>query len=127
MDDELLTDFIQEARDHLGDIEAQLLKIEVLGEEFDDDLVNTVFRAIHSIKGAAGFLGLSTINRLSHSLENVLGAVRSHKLIPDPFNVDVMLRAADRLRDLIENIQSSNGQDVGQLVQRLDEIFDTTL
>ena len=127
MDDELLTDFIQEARDHLGDIESQLLKIEVLGEDCDDDLVNTVFRAIHSIKGAAGFLGLSTINRLSHSLENVLGAVRSHKLIPDPFNVDVMLRAADRLRDLIENIQNSNEQDVDQLVQRLDEIFDTTL
>lgn len=61
MDDELLTDFIQEARDHLGDIESQLLKIEVLGDEFDDELVNTVFRAIHSIKGAAGFLGLSTI------------------------------------------------------------------
>lgn len=127
MEDELLTDFIQEARDHLGDIEAQLLKIEVLGEDFDDDLVNTVFRAIHSIKGAAGFLGLSTINRLSHSLENVLGAVRAHKLIPDPFNVDVMLRAADRLRDLIEQIESSNQQDVSQLVERLDEIFDTTI
>jgi two-component system, chemotaxis family, sensor kinase CheA len=126
MDDELLTDFIQEARDHLGDIESQLLKIEVLGDDFDDDLVNTVFRAIHSIKGAAGFLGLSTINRLSHSLENVLGAVRAHKLIPDPFNVDVMLRAADRLRDLIENIQTSNDQEVGQLVQKLDEIFDAT-
>lgn len=127
MDDELLTDFIQEARDHLGDIESQLLKIEVLGDEFDDDLVNTVFRAIHSIKGAAGFLGLSTINRLSHSLENVLGAVRSHKLVPDPFNVDTMLRAADRLRELIEDIQTSNDQDVDQLVQKLDQIFDTTL
>lgn len=127
MDDELLTDFIQEARDHLGDIEAQLLKIEVLGDEFDDDLVNTVFRAIHSIKGAAGFLGLTTINRLSHSLENVLGAVRAHKLIPDPFNVDVMLRAADRLRELIENIQTSNDQQVDELVQKLDVIFDATL
>jgi two-component system chemotaxis sensor kinase CheA len=127
MEDELLTDFVQEARDHLGDIESQLLKIEVLGEDFDDDLVNTVFRAIHSIKGAAGFLGLSAINRLSHSLENVLGSVRSHKLVPDPFNVDVMLRAADRLSDLIENIQTSNDQNVDHLVQKLDEIFDTTL
>jgi len=127
MDDELLTDFVQEARDHLSDIESQLLKIEILGDEFDDDLVNTVFRAIHSIKGAAGFLGLTTINRLSHSLENVLGAVRAHKLIPDPFNVDVMLRSADRLRDLIENIQSSNEVDVEHLVQRLDEIYDQTV
>jgi len=127
MDDELLTDFVQEARDHLGDIESQLLKIEILGDEFDDHLVNTVFRAIHSIKGAAGFLGLATINRLSHSLENVLGAVRSHKLIPDPFNVDVMLRSADRLRDLIENIQTSNEVDVDHLVQRLDEIYDQTV
>jgi two-component system chemotaxis sensor kinase CheA len=127
MEDELLTDFVQEARDHLGSIESQLLKIEILGDEFDDCLVNTVFRAIHSIKGAAGFLGLVTINRLSPSLENVLGAVRAHKLIPDPFNVDVMLRAADRLRDMIENVQSSNEENVDQLVVRLDEIFDTTL
>ena len=56
---ELLNDFVIEANEHLAEIENQLLEIEANGANVNVDLVNTVFRAIHSIKGAAGFLGLS--------------------------------------------------------------------
>jgi chemotaxis protein histidine kinase CheA len=125
MDEEqLVIEFVDEAREHLADIEAQLLQIEALGSDFDDDLVNTVFRAIHSIKGAAGFLGLQTINRLSHSLENVLGKFREHKIIPDPYNVDVLLKGADRLRSLNENVSESNHADVSELVAKIDAILE---
>ena len=123
MDAEILNDFVEESREHLADIEMQLLQIEVMGEEINDDLVNTVFRAIHSIKGAAGFLGLTQINQVSHRLENVLGKVRDHELIPSPFNVDVMLKAADRLSQLIEDIDSSNDTDNAELCEKLDVVL----
>ena len=124
MDEEqLIVEFVDEAREHLADIEAQLLQIEALGKDIDDNLVNTVFRAIHSVKGAAGFLGLQTINRLSHSLENVLGKFRDHKIVPTPYNVDVLLKGADRLRALIEMVQESNTENVSELVTAIDAVL----
>ncbi len=120
---EILGEFVEESREHLADIEVQLLQIEALGKDINDGLVNTVFRAIHSIKGAAGFLGLTQINDVAHRLENVLGRVREHQLIPDPYNVDVMLKAADRLRKLIESISTSNETDNSELIARLDKIL----
>ena len=53
----------------------------------------------------------------------MLGKVRDHKLIPDPFNVDVMLKAADRLRKLIESVDSSNETDNVALCDNLDELL----
>jgi len=124
-DSEFFTEFVEEAREHLADIEIQLLQIEAMGEAIDDDLVNTVFRAIHSVKGAAGFLGLTQINAVSHRLENVLGRVRDKDMVPDPYNVDVMLKAADRLKSLIESIETSNETDNAELCQRLDALLES--
>jgi two-component system chemotaxis sensor kinase CheA len=97
-DKELLVDFVIEARDHLADVENQFLAIEQAGANIDVELVNEVFRAIHSIKGAAGFLGLTRINDLAHNLENLLNMMRNAELVPTSPKVDAMLRAADTLR-----------------------------
>lgn len=123
MDADIINEFIEESREHLADIEVQLLSIEALGEDIDDDLVNTVFRAIHSTKGAAGFLGLTQINEVAHRLENVLGMIREHRLIPDPYNVDVMLKAADCLSSLIDDIDNSNDTDNSELCEKLDVVL----
>jgi two-component system chemotaxis sensor kinase CheA len=122
-DPELLAEFVTESRDHLVHVEGQLLEIEAGGANIDVDLVNTVFRGIHSIKGAAGFLGLATVNKLAHSLENVLGRMRNRELTPTSAMVDIMLRAADALTQLINDAEGSNGVDIEVHVTALDEIF----
>jgi two-component system chemotaxis sensor kinase CheA len=122
-DSELLVEFAEEAREHLGDIEIQLLQIEAMGEAIDDNLVNAVFRAIHSIKGAAGFLSLVQINSVAHRLEDVLGKIRETTLVPTPYNVDVMLKAADRLKSMIESIDTSNDTDNTEICEKLDAIL----
>ena len=61
VEDETLRMYIEESKEHLESIESDLLMIEQQGEEIDEALVNKVFRAAHSIKGGAGFLGLETI------------------------------------------------------------------
>ncbi|MFI4875596.1 MAG: chemotaxis protein CheA, partial [Blastopirellula sp. JB062] len=121
-DNELVAEFVIESIEHLANVESQLLAIESGGSNIDLDLVNTVFRAIHSIKGAAGFLGLRNINDLSHSLENVLNKLRNRELTPNSSMIDVMLRASDHLRSMINNIENSDATPINNFVQPLDEI-----
>lgn len=125
-DDEILQGFIEESLEHLSDIENDLLAIEEAGANIDEDLVNKVFRAAHSIKGGAGFMGLATIQDLSHAAENVLGMIRSKKLIPTPEIINVLLIAADALQSMIEDIQNSNGVDISSHLTPLNAIADGT-
>ncbi len=121
-DDEILLSFLEESREHLADIENDLLLIEEGGAEIDEDLVNTVFRAAHSIKGGAGFMGLDTIKDLSHKIENVLGMIRCSEIVPNPDIVNVLLLAFDQLRDMINNSETSNDVDISEHVVALTGI-----
>lgn len=121
-DNELVAEFVIESNEHLANVESQLLAIEAGGANVDVDLVNTVFRAVHSIKGAAGFLGLRNINDLSHSLENVLNKLRNLELSPNSAMIDVLLRASDQLRSMINDVDSSDTLPIADFVKQLDEI-----
>ncbi len=120
--DELLTEFVTESREGLAEIESDLLAIEACGDEIDLDLVNKVFRAIHSIKGAAGFMGLNTVGSLAHSLENVLVMIRNCELTLNPERTSVLLEGADVLSSMIDDIGNSESVDVSLNVQQLDRI-----
>ena len=121
-DDSIVAEFVVESREHLADIENQLLEIEAAGADIDDDLVNTVFRAVHSIKGVAGFLDFTNLKDLAHSLENVLNLIRNREIVPDSTNVDVMLRAADTLSRMIDDVQNSNDINVSEHVAELEQV-----
>ncbi len=123
-DTELLKEFAVESQEHLSDIENQLLTLESQGDDMDVALVNTVFRAIHSIKGAAGFMGLDTLGGLAHRAEEVLGRLRSSELRPTSVVINTLLRATDRLKELIDEIETSNGQDVSSHITALEDILE---
>jgi len=123
-DDEILQGYIEESLEHLADIENDLLAIEETGADIDVELVNKVFRAAHSIKGGAGFMGLTVIQDLAHAAENVLGLIRSGKLIPQPDIINVLLLAADELQHLIEDIGNSNTVDISSHTAALNTIFE---
>ncbi len=69
--------FIEGSQEQLSVITDDLLSIEVAGAGVDSELVNEVFRAIHSIEGGAGFLGLRRLTELSYGMENLLDMVRN--------------------------------------------------
>ena len=123
-DDEILQGFIEESLEHLADIENDLLVVEGTGADIDVELVNKVFRAAHSIKGGAGFMGLTVIQNLAHSAENVLGLIRSEKLIPNPDIINVLLQAFDELQQLIEDVATSNEQKINEHLLVLNTIYD---
>ncbi len=91
--------FFQECEEQLAELETGLLSLD--GGEHGSDLVNAVFRAVHSIKGGAGAFGLDALVRFAHAFETALDAVRSDRLAPEPAVTKVLLRAADLLADLV--------------------------
>ncbi|MCG8686062.1 MAG: Hpt domain-containing protein, partial [Desulfobacterales bacterium] len=126
-DDETLQMYIEESLDHLGDIESDLLTIEEGGDNIDLDLVNNVFRAAHSVKGGAGFMGLTTIKDLAHHLENVLGLIRNNELTPNSQRISVLLKGFDELENLLNNIDTSNEVDISAHVTALENITKSSL
>lgn len=121
-DDETLRLFIEEAQEHLADIESDLLEVEAGGEDIDVDLVNKVFRAIHSIKGGAGFFGLDRIKDLGHDMENVLNMVRNRELVPTLDIVNVLLDGADLLKEMVNDAANSNDVDISGPLVKLQAI-----
>lgn len=122
MQDDLLRDFVAEAREHLADIEMDLLTIEEAGEDIDEELVNKVFRAAHSIKGGSSFFGLTKIKELAHKAETVLDMIRSRQMAPNPEITNILLAAFDRLRDMINNVDSSEEADIFEHVASLSQL-----
>jgi two-component system chemotaxis sensor kinase CheA len=108
MDPELFADFIVEAREHLETIEPNLLELE--RNPGNLSLLNDIFRPMHSLKGASGFLGLNAINGLAHKAENILDELRKGNIAVNPEIMDVILAATDLLRTMIENLEQTGGE-----------------
>jgi len=117
--DELLNEFISESREHLANIETDLLAIEVGGADLDEELVNKVFRAAHSIKGGSSFLGLNKVKELAHMAETVLDMLRSRKIIPNAEVTNLLLAAFDKLREMINAPDESEQADIADLLVSL--------
>ncbi len=122
-DAELLKEFVVESQEHLADVENQLLTLESQGDAMDVGLVNKVFRAVHSIKGAAGFMGLETLGGLAHRSEEVLNKLRNKELRPTSLVINTLLRAADQLKALLDQIEASNEMDVTPHIVALEAIL----
>jgi two-component system chemotaxis sensor kinase CheA len=101
-DQAILDAFVVESKEHLCEVESLLLAMEASSAQGDQEAINSVFRAIHSIKGGAGFLGLAKVNDLSHAAENVLNRMRLQELNVTSDLIDLLLRATDMLRCLME-------------------------
>ena len=106
-DNELLDEFVAESREHLDTIEPDLLEMERDGSNASQEVLNRVFRAIHSIKGASGFFAFESLKKLSDMTENVLMPIRAGELIVTPKVMDVLLGAMDKLRVMVDDIQAS--------------------
>jgi len=101
-DIDLVKMFIDEWTECLEGLEKEILKLEVQSD--DSELLNDIFRRVHSIKGGSSFVGLSTITRLSHEIEFTLDAIRKKKASVDMELIDSLLQAVDYLNSYISHI-----------------------
>ncbi|MFN8812176.1 MAG: chemotaxis protein CheW [Acidobacteriota bacterium] len=126
-DDELIREYLVESQEHLATIENDLLEMEQAGEAIDEQLVNRVFRAAHSIKGGAGFFNLTRIRELAHRTESILDMVRSRQMVPTPEMVGVLLLAFDQLRLMLADWATSNEVDISEFVSALSSLTASSL
>jgi len=114
--DELAAEYLAECCEHMATVETGLLAMEKGGAEIDRELVNRIFRAMHSVKGGATFFNLLKIRDLAQRVEDALAQIRSRTMVPTPDRVRVLLRAADKLREMIQNPDGSNQADISEIV-----------
>lgn len=104
---DMLTDLILESKEHLETIEPDLLEMEQKGQDVSSEIVNRIFRAVHSIKGGFGFFGKKPIIELSHAMENVMSRVRDGEATVTPPLVDALLRGVDKLRLMLDDVEGA--------------------
>lgn len=115
--------FFSESLEGLDSAEANLLRLE--SGERSPELLNAIFRAIHSIKGAAGSLGFPEIGRFTHEFEYVLDDLRRGEFEPDAAAADTMLACVDHVRYMIQSAQAERPLDPARdtaLLERLAEL-----
>jgi two-component system chemotaxis sensor kinase CheA len=103
--DPLLEQFLQEARENLAFIEQN---IDNIGSD-DPELLNSVFRAAHTLKGGSGIVGFDSVKNITHYAEDLLDMLRSHKIDFVSSMTEVLYDAFDEVMNLIEAAEETSG------------------
>ena len=99
--------FIEEAKEHLETIEKGILDLSAAVE--DEETVNELFRAAHSIKGGAAMLNFTSIQKTSHRLEDAFKILRDEQINPDETLESLFLKTYDIIQDLLQRLQGPVG------------------
>jgi len=115
-------DFLAESQEILDRLGLLLARLE---RGSNAELINTIFREVHTLKGTAGFVSLISIQKLAHKMEDVFGEVRSEKLAVTPRLVDEAFQGLDRLIALRAEVTKGNFEegDVDDQIKQLDDLL----
>ncbi len=116
--------FIDETKEHLQNLNENLLVIEK--EPENKDTINEIFRAAHSLKGMAGTMGFKRMQRLTHDMENIFSEIRNDKMTVTAGLIDVLFQCLDALEEYLDIIQSTANEgenDNEAIINRLNEIL----
>ncbi|HMA99508.1 MAG TPA: chemotaxis protein CheA [Spirochaetota bacterium] len=100
--DEFIRAFVSEANDMIEDAEPQIGRIE---DSCDKEIVNTVFRMFHSLKGSAGYLNFKNVQNVTHEAENLLDIYRREERMPKAEEIDILYAATDFIKQLIDSVE----------------------
>ena len=122
-DKELSMEFKAESSEHLSAIEGDLLTLEATPELVGKELVDRIFRAIHTVKGSAGFLGWHKVGALSHVMETLLDRLRKGRMSASAI-VGELLGGIDDLRMMVNDLFHSEERDITGRVERLERLLE---
>lgn len=119
--EEIISEFITEAEEALDKMDNLFVEIETKG--YDKDVLNEIFRTMHTIKGGAGFLGFKSIVDVAHGAENILKKLREGGVSLSKQLIDVVLKSADMLRLILHHIKLKDEkiEDTSPLLKELEE------
>ncbi len=121
---ELIGEFLTESELHLTVLNEKLLQSEAAikkQQQMSDQDLNAMFRAAHTIKGTASFIGLTKIVKLTHEMETILQRVQNHQMPLTAQIIDVLFGAFDVLGTLFTGLRE-NGEESGEIEESVDRI-----
>ncbi len=107
--------FFEESFEGLETMESELLNLDI--GDADAEVVNTIFRAAHSIKGGSGTFGFDSIASFTHVMETLLDEMRDGRRGVERETVDLLLASVDRLRDMLEAARDGEPEDAAQVAE----------
>ncbi|MEY3202500.1 MAG: hypothetical protein RIR70_2050 [Pseudomonadota bacterium] len=107
--------FVEEAHEHLANMEAQLVALSV--EQASPAQFNEIFRAAHSIKGGSATFGLSDVTGIAHELESLLDRLRNSQLSLTAEMVDALLKSRDLIAQMVAAFEGKGSVDQAEVMQ----------
>lgn len=123
--DAIKATYFQECDELLASLEEGLLALQA--GDGDNDTINAVFRAVHSVKGGAGAFGFNQMVEFAHVFETSLDDMRSGKLEPEPHVIKTMLRASDVLADHVQAAKGEGAVDAARARAMAEELEGLTV
>ncbi len=123
--DDLIVEFITETNESLSAIDLQLVGLEQ--NPNDKNLLGSIFRLMHTIKGTCGFLGLPRLETCAHRAENVMGRFRDGTLEVTPAYVSLIFESIDRIKYIMGELESAGKEPDGNdqdLIEKLDAVYE---
>ncbi|MCW3172663.1 chemotaxis protein CheA [Shewanella subflava] len=114
--------FFEESLEGLSKMESELLAIDI--DNFDQESINTIFRAAHSIKGGSATFGFTEVANFTHLLETLLDEIREHIRPMKPQHVEMLLASVDVIRNMIDALmkdQACNDPALAPLMKQFEQ------
>lgn len=124
---DVIREFLLETHENLGQLDADLVALEK--EPTEKNTLARVFRNLHTVKGSAGFLGLTKLQSVAHAAENLLSRLRGGELTFNPPIATALLRTVDAIRQILAAIETDGSEspgEFGDLVAELDRLREST-
>jgi two-component system chemotaxis sensor kinase CheA len=106
--DDLLRDFLTESGESLTIVDGEMVKLEA--EPNNKEVLQKIFRLVHTIKGTCGFIGLQRLEKVAHASENVLGKFRDGVLQVTPGAVTLIFESLDRIKEILAGIEQNESE-----------------
>ena len=112
--------FIDETREHLQSLNEQLLILEK--EPENENTINEIFRAAHTLKGMSGTMGYKRMQNLTHNMENIFSEIRNGKMSVTATIVDLLFKGLDALENYLANISSSGDEGTEEYTEIISQL-----
>ena len=123
--DELLGEFLVESTENLDRLDREFVELE--SDPASREILASIFRTVHTIKGTAGFLGFDRLGEVSHAGESLLSRLRDGEMALDAEMTSALLAMVDAIRGMLSQVEttgSDEGGDHSQLVARLESFLE---
>lgn len=123
--DDLISEFLTETNESLGALDLDMVRLEQ--NPNDKELISSIFRLMHTIKGTCGFLGLPRLETVAHRAENVMGRFRDGDLKVTPSYVTLIFESFDRIKQIVAGLEETGSEPQGDdsaLIEKLDAVYE---